>query len=212
VLAGAIALLAGLAIFWFGVRPFLARRPVETSVTKPIVADTQPSSDVVQQDRPDASGLLVEPVKPEPAVTPPAETVDAELVAAELETSDSATASANVVSGADLSTAALSIPDYGVGTSVRERALVGTASEFPAGTRVVFWTRVIGGEPGTRIRHVWMHEGDVVGSIELTIGGAHWRTYSNQTLRRAGSWVVEARDAEGRVLARRAFLASDGAG
>ncbi len=44
--------------------------------------------------------------------------------------------------------------------------------------------------------------------IDLAIGGPQWRTFSRYTLAdgASGSWVVEARDDTGRVLARREFL------
>jgi hypothetical protein len=44
-------------------------------------------------------------------------------------------------------------------------------------------------------------------TVELRIGGAHWRTQSRRTLRpgSAGQWAVEARDATGTVLARTDF-------
>ena len=76
---------------------------------------------------------------------------------------------------------------------------------FPAGSRVHFWTRVVGAEPGALIRHIWIHEGRTVESIPLEIGGAHWRTHSRKTMYSTGAWAVEARDASGRLLAREEF-------
>ena len=52
---------------------------------------------------------------------------------------------------------------------------------------------------------VWVATGD--GDC-FSIGAAHWRTYSKQTLRRDGTWTVEAQDEEGRVLARETFVAT----
>ncbi len=102
----------------------------------------------------------------------------------------------------------MSVSEFGVGTGVEQRVLVGEASEFETGTMVVFWNRVIGGEPGRHIRHVWFHEGSVRGMRDLSIGAAHWRTYSKQTLRGDGTWTVEAQDEQGRVLARQTFVAT----
>ena len=99
----------------------------------------------------------------------------------------------------------LSIPSFGVGTGVQNRQLVGEATSFPAGTRVFFWTRVLGGRNGDTIRHVWLHEGRVIAGTELRIGGSHWRTQSKKTLRALGRWTAEARDAAGNVLARAEF-------
>ena len=60
---------------------------------------------------------------------------------------------------------------------------------------------------GDTIEHVWLRDGVRQGSIALKIGGPHWRTQSRWSLRQgsAGRWTVEARDAEGRVLATSAF-------
>ncbi len=97
------------------------------------------------------------------------------------------------------------VPEYGVGTGVRNRELVGRSDRFAAGTQAWFWTRVEGGKPGDRIHHVWLHEGVEAARITLSIGGSRWRTQSAKTLRSAGAWAVEARDAAGRVLARTEF-------
>jgi transcriptional regulator with XRE-family HTH domain len=108
----------------------------------------------------------------------------------------------------DVPTDALLIPDYGVGTGVVDRRLVGRADRFAAGTTVFFWTRVLGGQRGHVIRHVWFQEGRAVMRVDLPIGGPHWRTQSSLPLPRgsAGRWVVEARTSDGRLLARDEFL------
>lgn len=102
----------------------------------------------------------------------------------------------------------LSIAEYGVGTAVENRYLVGRNDRFTSGSRVWFWTRVQGGAAGDRIDHVWLHEGAEATHLSLKIGGPNWRTYSAQTLYPgvAGDWAVEARDDAGRVLARSEFV------
>jgi hypothetical protein len=104
-------------------------------------------------------------------------------------------------------TARLAVPDSGVGSEVVDRELEGEADRFEEGGQVVFWTRVVGGAEGQRILHAWRREGDEEISIGLTVGGPHWRTFSRKTMHRgsAGKWTVEARDTEGRVLARAEF-------
>jgi hypothetical protein len=101
----------------------------------------------------------------------------------------------------------LTIPEHGVGTGVEDHRLVGPADRFAVGTRVWFWTRVLGGTSGARIRHVWIHEGTEVFGIDLPLGSASWRTQSSKTMHTgsAGRWVVEARDETGTVLARGEF-------
>jgi transcriptional regulator with XRE-family HTH domain len=102
----------------------------------------------------------------------------------------------------------LSVTDYGVGTAVENRHLVGKSDRFTEGTQVWFWTRVQGGTRGHRIEHVWFREGVEAMRISLQIGGPSWRTFSTKTLQAgvAGDWAVEARDDAGRVLARSEFV------
>ena len=101
----------------------------------------------------------------------------------------------------------ISVAERGFGTGIENRALVGQATSFPEGAKVYFWTRIVDGRAGDRIRHVWIREGTEVLSIGLSIGGPHWRTYSNKTLHAgaAGQWKVEVRDADGNLLAGEAF-------
>lgn len=102
----------------------------------------------------------------------------------------------------------LSVPEYGVGTAVENRQLVGQSNRYAEGTRVWFWTRVEDGTRGDTIDHVWLREGVEATRVSLKIGGSSWRTYSHKTLHAgtAGDWVVEARDEAGRVLARSEFV------
>ncbi len=103
---------------------------------------------------------------------------------------------------------ALTIPQMGVGTGISERNLVGRSDRFPEGAKVWFWTRIVGGKSGDRVRHVWMHEGRTHMNAELRVGGSHWRTYSTLELPvgAAGDWVVEVRASDGTVLAHEKFL------
>lgn len=105
-------------------------------------------------------------------------------------------------------TATLSISDHGVGTAVENRQLVGRSDRFAEGTQVWFWTNVTGGTRGDRIDHVWLQDGVEKLRIPLNIGGSRWRTQSSKTLHAgaAGDWAVEARDDQGRVLARTDFV------
>lgn len=105
--------------------------------------------------------------------------------------------------------ARLSITEFGVGTGVENRTLVGRGDVFAAGGRCVFWTRVVGGRAGDEIHHRWLLDGEVVRTARLSIGGPHWRTHSAMRPEAAGDWVVEARDAQNRLLASAAFQVRD---
>ncbi len=104
------------------------------------------------------------------------------------------------------STDGLSVEAFGVGTDVVNRRLIGQADRFSEGASAAFWTRVIGGASGDTVRHVWLREGKVMQSVNLRIGGPHWRTHSRKTLWGVGEWAVEAHGADGRVLARATFV------
>jgi cytoskeletal protein RodZ len=101
----------------------------------------------------------------------------------------------------------LLVTGSGVGTDVVDQRLFGRSDTFAIGTRVAFWTRVTGGRRGDTIRHVWSHHGRAEGAVDLQVGGRSWRTQSRRMLvgGAEGDWVVEARDREGRVLARHEF-------
>ncbi len=108
----------------------------------------------------------------------------------------------------DTPSAGFHVSDSGVGTGIENRRLVGRADRFVEGTLVSFWTRAVGGVPGDVIRHVWIHDGREVMRVDLAIGGSHWRTHSRFTLPEGaiGSWTAEARDPDGRTLAREEFV------
>ena len=96
----------------------------------------------------------------------------------------------------------LRIAESAVGLRLVGTRLEGEGDRFHAGQRVTFATRVLGGGAGESIRHVWLRDGKVEQSIRLRLGGASWRTWSTKTLGRPGSWAVEARDDQGRLLVR----------
>jgi hypothetical protein len=104
-----------------------------------------------------------------------------------------------------METEELTVTDSGVGRRIVARRLEGRDDTFAVGSVVLFSTRVLGGRPGDRIRHVWLFDGRAVQTIGLRLGGSDWRTHSRKTLRKAGRWEAQALDEEGRVLARAKF-------
>ncbi|HXI02169.1 MAG TPA: DUF2914 domain-containing protein [Candidatus Saccharimonadales bacterium] len=102
----------------------------------------------------------------------------------------------------------LRVAEFGTGRGVAGHELVGETDRFAEGERVWFWTRIEGGAAGMSIEHVWLHDGEEVIRVPLNVGGSRWRTQSYKDLGpgSGGRWAVEARDASGRVLARREFV------
>ena len=107
------------------------------------------------------------------------------------------------------SASTLAVTGSGVGTAVVDRQLVGKADRFAPGSQVVFWTHIVGGRNGDTIDHVWFRDGSPVGASSLSVGSSDWRTQSRRVLEPPGEWAVEARDADGRVLARHEFHSGD---
>jgi hypothetical protein len=69
-----------------------------------------------------------------------------------------------------------------VGTSVAERALVGAAESFPAGTaKVVCFTKITGAAD-MEIEHAWYKGDTEIARVKLPIKGSPFRTYSSKTL------------------------------
>ena len=100
----------------------------------------------------------------------------------------------------------MEVTDSGVGRAVVDRELLDRGDSFDEGGEVWFWTRVAGGT-GQVLRHAWLRQGEEVHVQELEIGAEGWRTWSKKRMHpgSVGDWAVEARDAEGRVLARHEF-------
>ena len=101
---------------------------------------------------------------------------------------------------------AITVSEFGVGRQIVNRRLEGQARSFEEGSVVWFQTRVVGGGRGETVRHVWIRDGRAVQTVDLELGGSHWRTHSRKTLWGTGPWAVEARDRSGRVLARSEFV------
>jgi hypothetical protein len=102
----------------------------------------------------------------------------------------------------ELAASSLKVVESGLGLRIVGTRLEGEGDHFRPGQRATFATRVLGGGAGESIQHVWLRDGKVEQSIHLRLGGASWRTHSTKTLWRPGAWAVEARDGQGRVLAR----------
>ena len=97
--------------------------------------------------------------------------------------------------------------EIAIGKNIADRMPADTASAF--GTDVgtlVCWTKVTGAAAGTKITHVWSH-GPHSATVELTVGGSPWRTYSRRTIPSdwTGEWKVEVKDETGKVLATKTF-------
>ena len=86
--------------------------------------------------------------------------------------------------------AASASAEAAVGTSVAEKALVGAAESFPAGTgKLACFARIMNATD-TDVEFVW-YKGDAEqGRVKQSVKGSPWRTWSTKTLppNAAGVW------------------------
>jgi cytoskeletal protein RodZ len=113
---------------------------------------------------------------------------------------------AQSIADSTAASAGITVSEFGVGRRIVNRRLEDRGRSFEEGSVVLFQTRVVGGSPGENIRHVWLRDGRAVQTVDLALGGTHWRTHSRKTLWGTGEWTVEARDPDGTVLARASFV------
>lgn len=87
------------------------------------------------------------------------------------------------------------------GSGIENRALLGVGEVFPEGSRVYFFTWILGGQAGDQVTHVWFHGEAEKFRIALTVGGPSWRTWSYKTMHPGslGDWLVEVHDDSGQV-------------
>ncbi len=183
---------------------FLRRAPESPSAATPpgdsVAATTRPAATPPQRPAPPKptgpdGGTVTQPVSP-----PRAEAPIRRVAAAPRAAGETRAPLPSPPAGS------LSVVESGIGRRVANHHLEGESDRFAPDDRAIFWTRVSGGGAGTLLRHVWMRDGRAVQTIDLTLGGADWRTWSRKTVHEPGAWSVEARDAAGNVLARAEFV------
>ena len=91
---------------------------------------------------------------------------------------------------------------------VQERMPTGMADSFsPEIGQVYLWCKITGGSGSTTIKHVWYYNGQEKATVELTVNGSSWRTWSAKKIlpEWAGDWSVKILDASGAVLKELSF-------
>ncbi|MFH1700872.1 MAG: DUF2914 domain-containing protein [Candidatus Zixiibacteriota bacterium] len=88
-------------------------------------------------------------------------------------------------------------------TGIEARMPIDAVESFEVGVeRVYLWSRVLGVEGESFVRHVWLYEGRELADVELPVRSASWRTYSYKTMlpRWTGMWEVKVVGADGNVI------------
>lgn len=219
--AGLVVVAGGIGAAWYGLGAVSLRVPAQLETESaanetpaPVAPSAPAAPPAAVPQSPDVPPLVAPaPSAGDPAaIVPPAGRPDAPSPNADVVPPVSPVAavpeSAPAAGQPETGSAHLTVSGSGVGTAIIDRQLVGQSDRFAVGSRVVFWTHVVGGRAGDTIDHVWLRDGSVVGAASLNVGSPDWRTQSRRVLDPAGQWVVEARDADGRVLARHQFQTS----
>jgi cytoskeletal protein RodZ len=210
IIAGMAILVAAIATVAFLPRASRATpsAPRTVAAQASAAAPTQPSAPERQSVEPGSPGVPASPSEAKASVTRPAPVVEPPKPETPVPPAASRAPRPAVAAPAEAS--GLKITEHGVGTGIAKHNLVGRTERFSEGERAWFWSRVEGGRPGEMISHVWIHDGVEELRVPIRLGSSRWRTHSYKMMNAgsAGSWIVEARDAAGWVLARREFSCS----
>ncbi len=106
----------------------------------------------------------------------------------------------------------LTVPQAAIGTDVKDREVVGPATQFPSSVgRLYCLTKIVGAAEPTHVTHLWFHEDKQVHKVELAVNGPTWRTWSYKTIPAGwtGAWRVDVEDANGVVIYSIPFTVSE---
>ncbi len=97
-------------------------------------------------------------------------------------------------------------------TGIEERMPVGMAKAFPADVNEVYlWSRIVGAQDTTFVKHVWYYKGNEMADVHLDIKSAAWRAWSKKTILPSwtGDWEVKIFDADDAELAAMKFTVGE---
>ena len=89
-------------------------------------------------------------------------------------------------------------------TGVQDRMPVGESATFPATVgQVYLWTKITGASGETAVKHVWVHDGKEMATVDLPVKTAAYRTWSAKKIPPSwtGSWEVRVVGPDGTTLA-----------
>jgi hypothetical protein len=114
-----------------------------------------------------------------------------------------AAATADAAAAADATTAAATATTEAAAPAAAPTG--GESDPFPFSAdvgKLYCYTKVSGATTATTIKHIWYFGDTVVHTLELSLGGSPWRTWSNKTIPPSwtGTGKVEIQDANGTLL------------
>ena len=102
----------------------------------------------------------------------------------------------------------LTVEEFEFGTAVENREIVNPDSSFSADVRQVYcFTRITGADTETSVTHIWYLDGVEMATVDLTVRGPNWRTWSTKTIFSdwTGEWSVDVLDTEGNLMMSKSF-------
>ena len=89
-------------------------------------------------------------------------------------------------------------------TAVQDRMPVGESATFPATVgQIYFWTKITGASGEITVKHVWVHDGKEMATVDLPVKTSAYRTWSAKKIPPSwtGSWEVRVVGPDGTTLA-----------
>jgi hypothetical protein len=103
--------------------------------------------------------------------------------------------------------AEMSVSRAAICTSIEDREPVGVATSFSGVDQVYFFTEIKDAGENEMIQHVWYHDDTRLLTVDLTVSGPRWRTWSHKkVLGMKGPWRVEVVNSRGEVLHTESFV------
>lgn len=100
-----------------------------------------------------------------------------------------------------------------VATDVQDREPVEADTTFTADVGTIYFHTVFEGDfDEARVEHVWIHEGEEIARVPLTVQGPRWRTWSSKEILPdwTGSWTVQVVGPDGTEHAAETFTVTEG--
>ncbi len=102
----------------------------------------------------------------------------------------------------------ITIPKMEICTAIENRQPANANATFPDTIEQLYcFTRITSTEAPAKIHHIWYHNDEEVGNVELNIGAQAWRTWSSKKImaEQSGQWRVEVTDLDGKLLKTKSF-------
>ncbi len=93
-----------------------------------------------------------------------------------------------------VSSAAITVEAAAIATGVVDHAPTGVGESFPNTTEKLYcYMKVVGGKVDDYMEHRWYFGDTLMATVQLSVGGPSWRTYSSKRIIRTwkGAWRVE---------------------